>query len=203
MRTVVFQTTFVLFIIVVFASTTSAQDDDSVKINSLVEGSWSLQFQIGENFSFRGFDGLFLAKYHPSQDYAFRGGFSLSAERNEISITEQVDKNWNFTIVFQYIRYLSPGSDLSLYGGIGPSFSLGYFSASSFSTTSKSSSWKAGVRGNIGVEWFVKHNIGLLAEHIGLLEYQRSVFESSTTRREQKRVAVVYSSARLGVSLYF
>jgi hypothetical protein len=68
-----------------------------------------------------------------------------------------------------------------------------------------------GIRGALGVEWFVASGVSLLAEYGTTLQYEYSKYEQlreqggATDRREQisRELRVLADAVKLGVSVYF
>lgn len=187
------------------ASISSAQPADSSRLNSLAAGSWSLQFQLGSNFSLQSLDGMFFAKYHLSEHNAFRAGISFSGETASQEVptsTLQTNKNLNLGIAIQYLHYFYTESDLSLYGGVGPRFFLNHSVYDYSLSSDRQTNWSLGIRVSVGVEWFVKRNISLLAEHAASLNYVRTVLNIASGSFVGERFQITPATVRLGVSLY-
>jgi len=114
-------------------SNLSAQEDskaDSTKINSLQEGSWSVQFRITSNFNLSSFIGNNLSvKYHLAPHHAIRlgiaiNGYNRSQDNNQQSNSEITDnqKINDFSILLrpQYIYYPYTDKSVVLFLGAGP-----------------------------------------------------------------------------------
>ena len=169
----------------------SQETKDSTS-NSLEEGSWSLQFQISNNFTLSSFQGSnFSAKKHLSPNSALRFGIGLSIysgnredEINEYSfqnITKELEDEIKSTFVninCYYIYYPSPRKPLNVYFGGGPLFSLTHNEDNSKSDEveqdtilykldrkTEAQGWGIGAAGLIGVEWFLTKQISIHSEY--------------------------------------
>lgn len=187
-----------LFTTVQFSLT---QQDNEIK-NSLRDGSWSLQFQITNNFNLGAFQGLmFSGKRHISDNSTIRLGIGmnyLQAENDYITKNIPVDTtiyqsnrsddgiNIDFSVL--YVSYLNLKSKVNFYLGAGPVVSI-FKNKSASETIYKSNGttinrdwkrneWSIGGLAVIGTEWFVDEKISLLAEY-GVLFYKRFVNEES------------------------
>lgn len=129
-----------------------ADDTDTTNVNGLRDGSWSLQFQIGEDFNLQSFEGSTIsAKYHLTENSALRFGLSISGrgDRSEPRAetihtktshndtgrsdttksfsqgpSSSLDQS-SFRVVLnsKYVWYPGSSSSLRPFVGIGPSFS--------------------------------------------------------------------------------
>ncbi|MCG8604204.1 hypothetical protein MJD09_04280 [bacterium] len=180
----------ILLALVISTKLNSAAFAQSKEPNhSLEPSTWSLQFQISNDFTLRSFQGGILsAKYHFSKQRALRFGLAISGSFQDREQTNQqfIDDNLglereadtqtdlqSIDLITQYMFYSTP-KRLNFYGGIGP---IVGFSRNNgdikerldngvMSTTkTEIKRWAIGVNTVIGGEWFAAKNISLLAEY--------------------------------------
>ena len=183
----------------------SQESKDSTR-NSLEKGSWSIQFQISQDFTLRAFQGSnFSAKRHLSPNSALRFGIGLSGlsgnredEINEYSFQninkEQEDeiKSTLVNINCYYIFYPSPKKPINVYFGGGPLFSLTHNESNSKSDEveqdtilykldrkNEARGWGIGVTGLIGIEWFLTKQISIHAEYGSSIIYLKEEITST------------------------
>jgi opacity protein-like surface antigen len=182
----------------------SQSDQDSTK-NSLKKGSWSLQFQISQNFTLRNFQGSNLsAKKHLSSKSAIRFGIGLSGtmtdrekdlkrdDTNYLSDETIEDKSTQISLNSYYIYYPHPGKKINLYYGGGPVIAYSklkseFDSKEIFQDTlsrdihdeNDRKSWSIGILALIGVEWFLNQQISIHAEYGSSLSYIRTETEGT------------------------
>jgi hypothetical protein len=211
-----------------FAQTDSTQID--------LSGKWALQFGISENFTLTNFQGgTISAKYHFNNNSALRFGVTLSQSNSddENSITQiypdttyinsEASSYSNYQIRFslQYIKYSKPINSIAMFYGGGVNYftqpqereRLTEYIEPVESDYVDNSNHGFGVSILIGVEWFVRSNMGITAEYgagyqysvsesiNGIYDITRDIKRNSKTTRT--RYAFVPSSVKFGVSIYF
>lgn len=179
---------------IVTAPTAAAQEGESdtpAPKNSLKDGAWALQFQIGENFSLHDFQGMTISgKHHISSKSAMRLGVELNFHHStgesefdgtapffEYELEEYKSEGNQTEVRAQYIYYSSVDKKMNLYLGSGPYLRFTYDFSHSTKTLPDSGnivsyrrwrrdfSWSAGVSWVLGVEWLVASNIALSGEY--------------------------------------
>jgi len=179
--------------------------------NPLAPGARAIQFQIGDNFELKAFDGMSVSfKRHSSAESAWRLGVMLDLEiddadselsnvYSEALIVEShvVDSNGqSLRVDLLQLRYPSPERNVCWYWGVGPR--LRYSRYEEETTTVRGSqatsdeqfsreyghSWSVGALGVGGVEWFVSGDVSLHAEYAASLEYGASTRELDEWRGE-------------------
>ncbi len=233
------KTKFLLFIsilLLTFSFNSFAQTDSS-KID--LEGKWALQFGISRNFTLNSFQGAtFSGKYHFTNNSALRIGITVfghstksnnnknnyNADTLYSSSKEEstVNDNW-ISIQFQYLYYAKMTNSISAYFGAGVQSSRRfvsqysnteeiYMSDENFSYRSKElSAYGLGADILIGVEWFVRSNIGILAEYSSGFNYEHRESEAPKNKNdaeyyyENKSDTYSFSphGVKFGVSIYF
>ncbi len=223
--------TLLLLLSIAIVSSTALADTRSEA--ALTEGSWSLQFAIDQNFDLNSFAGANLScKKHMNENTALRLGLSLTGRLGNSDIhssddggpvyfvkDEDLDRDYfSGNLSLLWINYANPDDRLVFFYGFGPQ--IGYFRdtrelsvESEFNNLDKDYRWSlsGGIRGALGVEWFVASGVSLLAEYGTALQYEYSEYEQlreqgeSTDRREQisREIRVLADAVRLGVSVYF
>lgn len=200
--------------------------------NSLRSGSWSLQFEVAENFKVKDFNGfLFSLKKHTSAGKAFRLGLGVSGSISDVNLssTFQQDSFFQQTsqdadldaqsidFVLQYLSYPSPDAEVNLFLGGGPVVRYSHSgSQSSYRGSTRESDqiiWVAGASGLLGAEWFATKSISFLAEYNLSLEYQlkkrantfRIPSNNYSARNEQSEnsLRINPTSLKVGLSVYF
>jgi hypothetical protein len=208
-----------------FASDSVAGGNETEKQNSLVAGSWSLQFRITENFQLSSFQGATVsAKRHFSEGRAVRFGVSLNGsftEEEHRLIDESADSTASeyttdenqqyMRFDVQYLIYPSPMKNLNVFFGAGPLFELSRGETSGLGQWRLSKIWRFGLSGVLGVEWFVTKRISIISEYSSSLTYDYltsertySIGSSGNYRNEDERqtLSFSYSSIRFGLSVY-
>ena len=198
--------------------------DETSEINSLYDGSWSVQFRINSNFTLATFEGSVLSlKKHYSDHSAVRVGVSYqffdSHDVNAISTPDtafvaDADRiTHNVFVDLQYLYYKKPDSKISLYMGAGPS--VGYAKNRDTRTVQSEVSyreakrWSFGVTGILGVEWFPTEGVGIHAEYgvQALFSSSKYVIEvesaSQVSNRETDSWRVSGRNVLFGLSVYF
>jgi len=168
-----------------------AQTNDSSKTEPFHFPKKSLQFAIGNNFTIKNFQGaLISAKYHFSDQSAFRIGIGLTGNAFDVNYSKNITSNdslvvatedeeqyLRLTIQSQFLHYFNPGEDIKVYAGLGPYISLNlnlteneklqtadnyqYVPPRKRNTTTLAS----GICAAYGLEWFFRKNMSLLAEY--------------------------------------
>ena len=146
-----------------------------------LSGKWALQFQIDRYFTLSDFQGGTISgKYHFSNSSALRFGVTLGYEAKDVNIyskevysdtteIEEYDGDISSSTIqlnLQYLHYLEVQNSISAYFGAGIYYLM---SPESENITDyriydfERSSY--GLNLLIGVEWFVRSNIGIHAEY--------------------------------------
>ena len=178
-----------------------AQSENSVnekeKVNSLESGSWSLQFQITDNFQLKSFSGQTISvKYHFTESSAIRTGLTLNTRSAdyETSYPDLVEENNSdksendrseISLNTDYLFYLAPENNLNFFFGGGLEFNFSktkssdsrreIYSDTTYSIRTESRDNKShgyGVRLLVGVEWFVNSYISFHAEYSTKITYE-------------------------------
>ncbi len=168
-----------------------AQKSDSGKTKPFQFPKKSLQFAIDNNFTIRSFQGaLISAKYHFSNQTAFRIGISVSGHAYGEDYSKNVTNNDSMVIATdderqylylmihsQFLHYFNPDDDIKLYAGLGPYFSanIDLFKTGKVEVADNyhytpprkrnTTSLQSGISTVYGVEWFFRKNMSLLAEY--------------------------------------
>jgi len=154
----------------------------------LNQGTFSLQFQITENFSIKDFQGaLFSAKYLLTGRSALRFGLGtdyIFAEntRDQAATVILEEETYSLQMTGQYLYHLT-GNQLSMYTGIGPHFEYYWRSRittaqqnpeSEFQETGRNqfSRYGFGLNAVLGGEYFVTEYLSLMAEYGILGQYR-------------------------------
>jgi hypothetical protein len=208
-----------------FAPASAAGDGEMEKQNSLVAGSWSLQFRITENFQLSSFQGATIsAKRHFSDGRAIRFGISLSGtftgeEHRSIDETADstlveytTDENQQYVrFDVQYMIYPSPTKKLNVFLGVGPLFELSRGETTGLGQWRLNKIWRFGLSGVLGVEWFATTRISFISEYSSALTYDYltaertyTIGDSDNFRNEDERqsLSFSYTSIKFGLSLY-
>jgi len=172
-----------------FAVSLFAQEEEK-PVN--LTGKWALQFQINDNFTLGNYQGLgFSGKFHFSNHSAVRVGVDFESYSSDFKINNEtvfkdssvfVDEEYQMgttkiKINMQYLYYNSISNSISMFLGVGVSFSgfPGYqrrVDNSDQLLRIDNSNTEYGVDVLMGVEWFVRSNIGILAEYSSGYSYQ-------------------------------
>jgi hypothetical protein len=208
-----------------YAPAVSADEGEMERHNSLIAGSWSLQFRITDDFQLSSFQGATVsAKRHLSDGRAIRFGASLSGsftDEEHRSIDESADSTtFEYTtdenqqyvrFDVQYMIYPSPMKKLNVFFGVGPLFELSRGETSGLGQWRLNKIWRFGLSGVLGVEWFATKRISFISEYSSSLTYDYlttertfSIGDSSNYRNEDERqtLSFSYKSIRFGLSLY-
>ncbi len=166
--------------------------------HSLVDGSWALQFRIGEDFTLSSFEGMNLSvKKHLKSHHALRFGIDFGGDN--IKLTDELDddtqslsaeateKAHYLLLSAHYLFYPRSTKAVHVFFGAGPFFGLlmqNQDSGAQDLDTDPSQedrvsemeldSWMLGASFIIGVEWFVKKEISLTAEYGTSFSYAHS-----------------------------
>ena len=202
------KTFFIVFFLVtslLFAQNEKSENEKE-KVNSLEKGSWSLQFQIANNFQLKSFSGQTIsAKYHLTESSAIRAGISIfnrsydeedqenDEANNFFSVIRTGREDFDITIMTEYIFYINPKNLINFFAGGGLIY--GYnsndmtgerinYRLDTLSSTEKTkrftNSHKYGVTLSTGIEWFVNSYISLHAE------YNTQLYLSETKGNEER-----------------
>lgn len=191
-----------------------AEPGDSSATNSLRAGSWSLQFQIGENFDLESFEGSVVSlKRHFSPGAALRLGLSFGAVVSDQSLESestvadtsmqtvtgvQDHDEQHIEVTLEYLGYPNPDSKMNLFWGVGPFLSLSRSQSDVSqkltlsegedvrSISEECRSWAVGAVALLGVEWFATKAISLHAEYGLAIAY-------TSWKTERERSDNVYS----------
>lgn len=179
--------------------------------NPLAPGARAIQFQIGDNFELKAFDGMSVSfKRHGSAESAWRLGVMLDLEIDDedeeysraysealIVGSRVVDSNGqSLRVDLLQLRYPSPEKNVCWYWGVGPRLRYSRYeeeitnvsgSPPAFEEQSSREyghSWSVGALGVGGVEWFVAGDVSLHAEYAASLEYGATTGEFDQWRGE-------------------
>jgi opacity protein-like surface antigen len=188
------------------AASAAETTGDGTRPNSLYPGSWSIQFQTTEYLGLKPFNGKLVSlKRHLSNRAALRLGISFDVDGNDArdpELREVADTTYSwydsntdsdyqkFSIDLSYLRYVSPGSYVNFFWGIGPvvGFSRSERTVDWTDTDPLSRSrirsdrdytrtWEIGSLGLVGVEWFLSKHISFHSEYRASVVYRRTVVE--------------------------
>ena len=178
-----------LAILLTLIMTTALMAQDNFK-NSLVDGSWSMQFRVANNFTLSSFEGaLISAKKHLSDKTALRFGVSANFKHyNDEYVAEydqkRTDSRVSLGLKFQLIKYISPKSKLSFYYGLGPNIEYSrnkleyeYNDTTHEDRYTYNRTLGIGLLFTWGLEWFFTENLSLMAEYGGGVEYSHGIKE--------------------------
>jgi hypothetical protein len=202
-----------------------------------LDGAKALQFEITDNFNLSAFQGAAISlKKHTSNSFAWRLGLDLNlqvsdqesaSERDYEAYAESIrDENSQIiNLRLQGLFYPHHTAGIRLFYGFGPVFGFSHRKSVKVEerieynriteNTSKLNTWKAGLTGVLGVEWFPAKRISLLAEYVSefTYEYMKSTSESVamvpddifSTKSEtiNKNVRFYPAQVRFGLSVYF
>lgn len=226
----------IVFVLILAASFSAvgvhAQTEESKANNSLKDGAWALQFQIGSNFTLNSFQGAVIsAKRHYSDCIAVRVGvsgslefgnskYNLSDTTRTMALGENSFNTQSISLVGQYLVYPSPDARINVFFGGGPvfTFSRRYNDSKSISLEHYqvfiSKGWGVGGVGVFGVEWFASMEFSLHAEYDVSLQYfwDRGSSEYRLTQGDRvlqtqentsKSWRFYANSVKFGLSVYF
>jgi hypothetical protein len=193
---------------------------------------WALLFQVTDDYFLTSFQGSSFsimrnlsATRHIRLFLTLSGSVSDTDYKNNTSINRGDTRN---SIYYQigcyYIMNRLSNDSFVPYIGAGPVLSFNYYKQEyddSYTNNSKSTSKNItlgiGAAGILGVEWFVKKNVSLLAEYSGGLAYNYTKSESKSEQKNDNGQYVLMnkneidtnefdfnsSSVRVGLSIYF
>lgn len=155
---------------------------------ALQSGGWALQFRTtGLDDALSGLQGTFVsARYHLSRTSALRLGVSIDASSQDVeqrrtppagpteTDREEDQSDQDYGLSGEYVHYYSPAENFFLFTGVGPH--LGYThldvtTTSFFEGTAvtenrqERTTYRIGIGGGAGIEWYVHPNISLSAEY--------------------------------------
>ncbi len=154
----------------------------------LTDGTFSIQFQITDNFSIKDFQGaLFSVKYLLTNRSALRFGLGtdyIFAEntRDQAATVVLEEETFSLQVTGQYLYHVTE-NQLSLYTGAGPHFEYYWRSRittaqpiaqSEFQETGRNqfSRYGFGLNAVLGGEYFVTEYLSLMAEYGFLVQYR-------------------------------
>lgn len=179
--------------------------------NPLAPGARAIQFQIGDNFELKAFDGMSVSfKRHSSAESAWRLGVMLDLEIDDLDLDSNttfsdgliaesrvIDSNGqSLRVDLLQLRYPSPGRSVCWYWGVGPRVRFSRFEEETMAvrdleiqsdeqfTREYGHSWSVGGLGVGGVEWFVADDVSLHAEYAASLEYGATTRETDEWQGE-------------------
>ena len=180
--------------------------NEKEKVNSLEKGSWSLQFQITDNFQLSSFKGQTIsAKYNFTESNAARVGITLNSNSTN-NDDKQVDETYNtvskgitdrddlgITINADYLFYINPEKSINFFFGGGLLFGFSKSNSENSNddfirdtlysvrkTISDQTSNRYGLNLLAGVEWFVNSFISIHAEYDTQFYYSKNNGESKS-----------------------
>jgi len=167
-------------------------DEAEMEKPDTLSNKWAMQFEIERDFDLSSFEGATLSlKRITSPGKAWRIGLDLNAgtdnrEQTDIyedtlTSTNEIDSDrYAMTLSIFRVFEADPAAKLKFFWGFGP-FGGHSFSKSNTRTVnttgdsagnlSKSRTWRVGISGIMGVEWFFSKNMSLLAEYGSSLDY--------------------------------
>lgn len=166
----------------------------------LHEGSWALQFQVGENFSLSAFEGFGIStKRHYSDNSAVRYGVFLngSIEKTDFGYSGSRTDNQNLemesvNLTAVYLYYPNPENIIKFFYGAGPSITYshrkniyeqklnGELVRTLERDETRSNQFGVGLQCVLGVEWFFSRNLSLHAEYSMDMEYGNEKTETTS-----------------------
>lgn len=222
-----------LFLVLFAASSFYSQQTDTNLINSLKKGSWSIQFQVGNNFNLNTFEDVSISlKTHLSSKLAVRFGASLNANMDDQTISYKeyyygytgsnipVNRNsLSFSLLAKMLYYFNPKSRINVYAGLGPlgTYSHNYYEylyTDYYLEYLHDDTWSAGLNAIAGCEFFPVKYLSLLAEYSVTGTYSKSSRKDNVKQLPYGAI-VEYryvestgfnfrgNTVRLGLSLYF
>jgi hypothetical protein len=173
--------------------------------HSLDEGTWALQFAIGDNLTLGEFaGGVISAKHSRADGRALRYGLTVSAGHTSGRDDAPDRTDAMVGLVAHFLRYPTlardPGSNLHMFWGVGPLVRFQHQRATrpagddfTFRTLF------VGAGGTIGAEWFLRPRMSLTAE------YQTALLArfASEPAPDEWAVRLAPDGVRFGVSVYF
>lgn len=167
----------ILLIIAIILYSAACMFSQKLIKNSLEKGRFALQFQVGQDFFLRPFQGSVLSgKYNIFNRSSVRFGVSLENNfetDHKINNTDTTKQQYVSIILnVQFVRYLKDAEDVSLYLGGGTFYSRTF---SKVTQGRRYNGWSLGASGIIGVEWFFNHNMSLSCEYGILIFYSEII----------------------------
>ncbi len=207
--------------------------DNGKRPNPMEKGSWSLLFQVDQNFRLTSFEGMTIScKRHYSPISAVRLGLSISAnntdqESKSIPSAEVPTRStlhgrsyYSVSAEFLKLGYPLRNSAVNLYYGFGPDVSYRFQRSEDelgegfpedqigLKRFNESRIWSVGLAGILGVEWFPAKHIGLMAEY-GMLAYyqnesnENSNYEGSKNISDEDSFVLSNRAVKLSLAVYF
>lgn len=220
--------TFISILFFIFTLNSFAQTDKEQKID--LSGKYALQFQIDRYFTLSDFQGgTISAKYHFNNNSALRFGITLGYEDMDVEISSKdvrqdttyiedysgEESNNVIVLTLQYLHYLEVQNSISAFWGVGFNYSLRPISTDIPDYRIITEDYSAyGLDLLMGVEWFVRSNIGIHAEYgmgFGYTSsensYERPSYYSDTEMNKDYQktsgIELYNHSAKFGLSIYF
>ena len=216
--------TIVVSLLILCSGNLQSQTDEhqsTLPKNSLEKGAWALQFQIGNSFTLRAFQGATIsAKRHYSENSAIRLGTSISLAASDGDYTGTTtqadtilgsnsgaasDDYQSIQVTAQYLYYPNPQALVNVFFGAGPliqySRSHGngnrlWSSSGGYETadsgTSDAKSWAIGANAVAGVEWFATKSLSFHAEYGLSIQYISTKRTNSGTTKIDSPPAAPY-----------
>lgn len=220
-------------------SETRAQD----RLPAFQKGGWGLQYEATSlDGALSGFQGsLFSGRYHFSDRQALRVGISVNASTRDEEEVDELHRDTlavdrveqrseqdfqDYALSVEYVHYVRPTNRLFLYAGVGPR--VGYNKSRQEQTIPdqggsrrekdvlERTTYRVGVAGALGVEWFVHPHISLSVEYPFAVEYinrdeesTSRLLENGSVEREQTstteidRYEIGGETVRIGVTFSF
>lgn len=206
------------------------------------KGGWGLQYEATSlEGALSGFQGsLFSGRYHLSGRQALRVGISVNASTEDRKETQEARRDTamnrpeqraerdvqDYRLSVEYVHYVRPTDRLFVYAGAGPR--VGYNKSRQEQTIPdrpggrseknvvKRTTYRIGLAGAFGVEWFVHPHISLSVEYPLAAEYinrdeevtnrvvdDGSVEREQTNTTETDRYEIGGEAVRIGVTFSF
>ena len=208
-------------------STVCAQDGNAP--NSLADGKSALMFEIIGDFDLTSFEGANISyKHHYTDNRAYRVGVSVAVShenRDEDGsgyrwIENEISRE-SITLTALKLHYNDITNRASFYWGLGPRIGYSHDKDNydtpawddDYSRRNTFNRANAGILGVVGVEWFLAHELSLLAQYGTVLEYNwtRSEYQQTYSepeydefRNQESSVVKLQADAvRFGLSLYW
>jgi len=185
----------ILFLSVIsFAYSQTNNAVDSSSTSPLSDGSWAIQFKITENLTLSSFNGVNISlKRHFSANSAVRLSVTLygNSDKSEDELNDSVEqypdtdtfangegKNFYLNVNPQYLFYLHPQNNPSIYFGLGPFFDYRYidkndtrlqysadtlYSTETYTTDLKE--YSIGITAIVGIEIFINDYLSFHSEY--------------------------------------
>ena len=221
-----------LIISVLLSTSLLSQSADSVKNEAPYsrKHKWALQFQAGYNFQIQAFNGLTVTlKYHFNEKSALRFGAGYFGQTNDGQIElnnvfednyyDEIDYQYQFNGVIDYIYYVNPFSRFSIFWGTGPSvkYNYGYdeypVSNGDLIHIYKTKEWAVGLNAVLGAEWIPVSDFSVFAEYEAAGYYGKTRYLTAEVSkkgctiekyiRSTEKWEFIGNRALLGISVYF